>query len=341
MAADDNGAFSAVESLLGDRYTREARLAPAFLSLFPVLLVLIISFKGLRDTIPALLSLLCVFGVVRWISHIARGIGDKKEIKLFRDWGGKPTTTMMRIALGYMKIEDTSYDDQVRHLLGEAPPGNKIVEEIEQRKGVLPPTKQDDQAAAQPPPKEAATLAPALQAQAGPNKVVAAQVVIGNPPAPVSRHVAAKKVAAAITVSDALDQLYEPAVAWMRENSRESVLVIEEEISYGFQRNFFALWRFAFFCVVVSFFVEARAAHLQVQFTWPISVHSIIAHIDTPMAAVILIALFVYFLCLLAFVNENSVMVQGFIYARALLDSFYAAQPSAKPDAKSAPEQPS
>ena len=82
--ADDNGAFSAVESLLGDRYTREARLAPAFLSLFPFLLVLIISFKGLRDTIPALLSLLCVFGVVRWISHIARGIGDKKEIKLFQ-----------------------------------------------------------------------------------------------------------------------------------------------------------------------------------------------------------------------------------------------------------------
>ncbi len=52
------------------------------------------------------------------------------------------------------------------------------------------------------------------------------------------------------------------------------------------------------------------------------------------MAAVILIALFVYLFCLLAFVNENSVMVQGFIYARALLDSFYAAEP-AKPAPKS------
>jgi hypothetical protein len=82
--ADDSSALSAVESLLGDRYTREARLAPAFLSVFPILLLLMVSFSRLRDIVPALLSLLCVFGVVRWISHIARGIGDKKEIKLFQ-----------------------------------------------------------------------------------------------------------------------------------------------------------------------------------------------------------------------------------------------------------------
>jgi hypothetical protein len=285
MAADDNGAFSAVESLLGDRYTREARLAPAFLSLFPVLLVLIISFKGLRDTIPALLSLLCVFGVVRWISHIARGIGDKKEIKLFRDWGGKPTTTMLRFTQGYLTAEETlHFRSQIRHLLGEAPPGKKIESVIKERKGQDLPKKDDDETA---------------------NKI----------PDPYEK-------------SDALDHLYEPAVAWMRENSRESVLVVEEEISYGFQRNFFALRRFAFLCAITSFIVEARVAHLQIQFAWPI-----IAHIDTPIAAVILIALVAYLFCLLAFVNENSVMVQGFIYARALLDSFYAAEP-AKPAGK-------
>ena len=105
--ADDNGAFSAVESLLGDRYTREARLAPAFLSLFPVLLVLIISFTGLRDLVPAILSLLCVFGVVRWISHIARGIGDKKEIKLFRHWGGKPPCCALLWAICRSKTQAT------------------------------------------------------------------------------------------------------------------------------------------------------------------------------------------------------------------------------------------
>ncbi len=323
--ADDNGAFSAVESLLGDRYTREARLAPAFLSLFPVLLVLIISFKGLRDTIPALLSLLCVFGVVRWISHIARGIGDKKEIKLFRDWKGKPTTTMLRFALGYLSNSDAAhYGEQVMHLLLEAPPADKIQQEIAQRAG--PPL-------------------PAAQKDAKIAQYLAFPVV---KPALLARIAAAfKKIAAAVagkmpaTASDALDHLYEPTVAWMRENSRESVLVIEEEISYGFQRNFFALRRFVFLCAVASFIVEARTAHLQVQFAWPIAAHSIIAHIDTPIAAVILTALAGYLICLLWFVNENSVMVQGFIYARALLDSFYAEGSSTKPDPKHAPEQPS
>ena len=306
--ADDSGGLSAVESLLGDRYTREARLAPAFLSLFPVLLVLIISFTGLRDIVPAILSLLCVFGVVRWISHIARGIGDKKEIKLFRHWGGKPTTTMLRVAMCYLKIEDTSYVDQVKHLLWEAPPGSEILSEIEQRKGVIPPTKEQDQVVAHPAVK---AVVPARD-----------QAVAANAPA-------AAQADDPDTISDALDHLYEPVVAWMRENSRESVLVIEEEISYGFQRNFFALRRFALVCAVASFVVEARAAHLQVQLGWPV-----VTHVDSNIAAVILTALGAYLICLLWFVTEKSVMVQGFIYARALLDSFYVTEPSDHPAAK-------
>ncbi len=124
--ADDSGGLSAVESLLGDRYTREARLAPAFLSLFPILLLLMISFKGLQSLIPALLSLLCVFGVVRWISHIARGIGDKREIKLFRKWGGKPTTTMLRFAAHRPERSRGPLGEQILHLLGEAPPADEI-----------------------------------------------------------------------------------------------------------------------------------------------------------------------------------------------------------------------
>lgn len=300
--ADDSGGLSAVESLLGDRYTREARLAPAFLSLFPILLLLMLSFHGLQSLIPALLSLLCVFGVVRWISHIARGIGDKKEIKLFRKWGGKPTTTMLRVAMGYLKIKETHLGDQVAHLLWEAPPGSEILYEIEQRKGVIPPTKEQDQGVAYPAAK---AVVPAGDRAVAANAPAAAQA--DDPD----------------TVSDALDHLYEPVVAWMRENSRDSVLVIEEEISYGFQRNFFALRYFALACVVVSLIVEARAAHLQGQLAWPI-----ITHIDSDIAAAILAALVAYLICLLAFVTNNSVKVQGFIYARALLDSFYVTQPA-------------
>jgi hypothetical protein len=285
--ADDNGAFSAVESLLGDRYTREARLAPAFLSVFPILLLLLISFNGLRDIVPAILSLLCVFGVVRWISHIARGIGDKREIKLFRKWGGKPTTTMLRVAMGHTKIEKIHLGEQVAHLLGEAPPAEIINKLVTKRDGPKFPTDSDDETA---------------------SKI----------------HDRNKR-------ADELNCLYEPVVAWMRENSRDSVLVVEEEISYGFQRNFFALKYFALACGIVSFIVEVRASHLAPQMSRPF-----IAPIPTPIVAVILFALFAYVLCVLLFVNNNSVMVQGFIYARALLDSFYVSDSSSKPADKPA-----
>jgi len=326
--ADDNGSLSAVESLLGDRYTREARLAPAFLAVFPILLVLLLSFKGLQSAIPALLSLLCVFGVVRWISHIARGIGDKKEVTLFRDWGGKPTTTMLRIALRYVNIGDTLYGDHVRHLLWEAPPGKEIEAIIKKHKGPAAPSKDEDKAASTPEAKPAAQAAMAGHAH---GKAAATADAEPNPPAPIDKHVQAKKEVKQSYVSDALDHLYEPTVAWMRENSRNSVLVVEEEISYGFQRNFFALRRFAFYCVGISFVVEARLAHMNLQMAWPF------VRIDSAIAAVVLWALVAYTLGLIVFVKEKSVMMQGFIYARALLDSFYADAPADKPPAKPAP----
>jgi hypothetical protein len=131
--------------------------------------------------------------------------------------------------------------------------------------------------------------------------------------------------------ADELNHLYEPVVAWMRENSRGSVLVVEEEISYGFQRNFFALKYFALACGAISFLVEARATHLAFKWTWPF-----IAPIPTPIVAVVLVALFAFVIGVLRFVTNNSVKVQGFIYARALLDSFYVTEPSDHPAAKNA-----
>jgi hypothetical protein len=285
--ADDSSALSAVESLLGDRYTREARLAPAFLSVFPILLLLMVSFSRLRDIVPALLSLLCVFGVVRWISHIARGIGDKKEIKLFRGWGGKPTTTMLRVAMGYTTIEKIRLGEQVEHLLAEAPPAEVIKKLIAKRKGPQFPEESEDETA---------------------SKI----------------HDHDKK-------ADELNHLYEPVVAWMRENSRDSVLVVEEEISYGFQRNFFALKYFALGCGVISFLVEARVAHLGWKWTWPF-----IAPLPTSIVTVVLVALLAFVIGVLSFVTNNSVKVQEFIYARALLDSFYVTEPADHPAAKPA-----
>ena len=216
------------------------------------------------------------------ISHIARGIGDRKEIKLFHRWCGKPTTTMLRFAAKRPDNPCTPRNAQILHLLNEAPPATNIEHLITKRGGPEFPDEAVDEAA----------------------------VKIHNRDAR----------------ADKLDSLYEPVVAWMRENSRENQLVFEEEISYGFQRNFFALKRFALGCGVVSFYVEAKWVHLWWQKSWPY--HTPIAN---PIDTAVLIAIFAYLVGVLLFVSENSVKVQGFIYARQLLNSFYGTASSDQP----------
>lgn len=263
---------------------------PAFLSVFPVLLVLIISFKGLRDIVPAILSLLCLFGVVRWISHIARGIGDKEEIRLFRSWGGKPTTTTLRYADERTDTESIKgLGSQVVSLLGEAPPADDVRRIISIRKGPRFPRKKQDAKAAEK-----------TDHDGGADKS-----------------------------ADRLDSLYEPVVAWMRENSRQNNLVFEEEISYGFQRNFFALRRFAIACALLALIAEVDVAVGVWLLIWS-------APFSLSVGGVIFIAIVAYLVGVVWFVTEESVKVQGFIYARQLLDSLYVSDPSGKAAGKTA-----
>jgi hypothetical protein len=272
--------MSAVESLLGDRYTREARIAPAFLCVFPVVILLMACFSGMQSAAPALLTLMCVFGVVRWISHIARAVGDRIEIDFFRKWGGKPTTTMLRVALGYEEPKNVKCDDWVRHILQEAA-------HAEQFKRIL-----------------AALKAPEIPSKSEDEKAVL----------DAGGH--------AYKMADNLDALYEPLVAWLRENSRGKNLVFEELISYGFQRNFYALKSFALWSNGLALLVQVGAIwgvyHWQ-QHAWATK---------PEMAAVILAANLLYLAGVCRFVSEKSVKVQGFIYARQLFNSFYGAGPA-------------
>lgn len=272
--ADSSDGMSAVESLLGDRYTREARIAPAFLCVFPLVILLMAWFKGLQGAVPAILTLMCVFGVARWISHIARAEGDEIEFRLFRKWGGKPTTTMLRVALGHEKAKDVPCDDWVRHLLQEAPHAAQFRATVTKRGGPHFPSKDSE--------KEALK-------EAGCDKV---------------------------NQADTLDALYEPVVAWMRENSRGNDLVAEEEISYGFQRNFFALKHFALWCNGLALLVQVGviAAVYHWHHSWAMK---------PAMATAILVANLLYLVGVNRFVSEKSVKIQGFIYARQLFDSFY------------------
>jgi hypothetical protein len=266
--------MSTLESLLGDRYTREARIAPAFLCVFPLVILLMAWFAKLQDLVPAILTLMCVFGVVRWISHMARAKGDMVEMDFFRKWGGKPTTTMLRVALGYENAKDVRCDGWVRHLLREAPHGEQFKQLLAARKAPKVPSRSDDEKAVH---------------EAG-----------GD---------ADKK-------AENLDALYEPLVAWMRENSRGENLVFEENISYGFLRNLYALKSFALWS-------NGLALAVQVGVIWGVYHWQNAWAMKPALAAVVLAANLLYLAGVHWFVSEDGVKVQGFIYARQLFDSFY------------------
>lgn len=85
-----------IESLIRDRYNREARLAPALLCALPAALVLFGWFPELRSVGPALVSLLGFCGGVVWLSHLARDRGKIIEPQLFAAWDGMPSTAMLR-----------------------------------------------------------------------------------------------------------------------------------------------------------------------------------------------------------------------------------------------------
>ena len=278
MADNGSTGLSAVESLLGDRYTREARLGPAFLAFFPIVLLLIAWVTELQNLIPGLLTLFCVFGVVRWISHIARGVGDSREVGLYREWGGKPTTTLLRVISGRLDLETIKDKGQIAHILGEI--GHRdIAELIAERKGPKFPTEAKDKAAL---------------------------------------HECGDELSDKV---DALDALYEPVVAWIRENTRENQLLLEENISYGFQRNFFALKTFALVCGFVALAIQAASLTL----VWMKNPANI-----TPAAIAVSAGIVLYLLGVIFFVSRESVKVQGFAYARQLINSIYTIHPEKK-----------
>lgn len=261
---EDTSSVTAIESLLGDRYTREARLAPAFLSFLPVLVLLLGWFGDLKELIPGLLAFLCFFGIVRWISHIARNIGDRKEIELFCEWGGKPTTTMLRC-----KPNRSPVYLQARPFLLQESQRQIIATKYHQRQHQLLPTEAEEEEMA-------------------------------------------------ANDSEALDRLYEPVVAWLRETTRkhsaQNSLVFEENISYGFQRNFHALKPFALLCGVGALVIHCAAITVLSE---PFAKG--IVHFSWATAIAVPIAIIAYLTGLVYFVSKRTVMIQGFAYARQLI----------------------
>lgn len=80
-----------------DRYTLHARIYPAVLVLLPVAITLIGRGWGSLNPINAGLTGGMLATVAYGVSHLTRTAGRRLERKLFREWGGKPTTVRLRM----------------------------------------------------------------------------------------------------------------------------------------------------------------------------------------------------------------------------------------------------
>jgi hypothetical protein len=85
-----------IETLIRDRYNREARLYPALLVALPAALTLFAWFPVLRTLGPALVALVGFCGGIVWLSHLARDRGKALETHLYSGWDGMPSTAMLR-----------------------------------------------------------------------------------------------------------------------------------------------------------------------------------------------------------------------------------------------------
>ena len=79
-----------------DQYSLSARVRPALFIVLPIILTAYILFEPLRTLLGSLLGILLTCGVVNFFANQMSSQGNVLQDKLFKKWGGAPTTLILR-----------------------------------------------------------------------------------------------------------------------------------------------------------------------------------------------------------------------------------------------------
>jgi hypothetical protein len=79
-----------------DPYDRQARLYPALLCLLPLLALVALLYAPNVSALTGVVTLAVSCGGLFLMTNICREMGKRLEGKLYREWGGKPTTQLLR-----------------------------------------------------------------------------------------------------------------------------------------------------------------------------------------------------------------------------------------------------
>src|SRR5258708_2230649 len=79
-----------------DPYERPARLYPALLALLPLLALIMLLYGPKATALTGAVTVAVSCGGLFLTTNLCRELGKRLEEKLYREWGGKPTTLLLR-----------------------------------------------------------------------------------------------------------------------------------------------------------------------------------------------------------------------------------------------------
>src|SRR5713226_3809363 len=81
---------------VADPYERQARLYPALLALLPLLVMVMLLYGPKASALTSVVTIAVSCGGLYLMTNLFRELGKRMEERLFREWGGKPTTQLLR-----------------------------------------------------------------------------------------------------------------------------------------------------------------------------------------------------------------------------------------------------
>ncbi len=95
----DHGNHMTLDDLVAkvtDAYERPARLYPALLALLPLLALIMLLYGPRATALTGAVTIVVSCGGLYLMTNLCREFGKRLEEKLYREWGGKPTTQLLR-----------------------------------------------------------------------------------------------------------------------------------------------------------------------------------------------------------------------------------------------------
>jgi len=90
------GLLDDLTAKVADPYDRQARLYPALLALLPLFAVVALLYGPKASALTSIVTIAVSCGGLYLMTNLCRELGKRLEERLFREWGGKPTTQLLR-----------------------------------------------------------------------------------------------------------------------------------------------------------------------------------------------------------------------------------------------------